>query len=69
MSISRAGADDGTTDPEDINVLNVRESEESHGSALGEPGLIILWSGNGYNKDSAWLMCHEDNVCDLGYWE
>lgn len=69
MSISRAGADDGTTDPEDVNILNVREDEDSHGSPMGEPGLIILWDGEEYDSDISWLMCHEDDVCKLGCWE
>ena len=70
MTTSHAGPGEGTEKPEDVNIMNIREQEESHGSPVGEPGLIILWDGNGYDsKDGAWLMCHEEMVCNLEYWQ
>jgi len=70
VSVSRAGPGEGTESPEDVNAINVREPEESHGSPSGEAGLVILWDGNGYDsKDGSWLMCHEDMVCSLNFWQ
>ncbi|TQQ81867.1 hypothetical protein [Halonotius roseus] len=70
MAISHAGSGEGIETPQDVNVMSIHEREASHGSPKGEPGLIVLWDGNGYDsKQGSWLMCHEEIVCNLAYWQ
>jgi hypothetical protein len=69
MKNSIAGPGEGVEMPEDVNVMDIRKPEESHGSEPGEAGLIVLWDGNGYDSNETWLMCHEDLVCNLEYWQ
>jgi hypothetical protein len=56
-------------DPENINVVSIKEREETHGSPKGEAGLVIVWGGNGYDSNTTWLSCPLDSICDLSSWE
>jgi len=70
MSVgSNAGPGEGIDEPERVDILTVEESEDSHGSPLGESGLIVVWSGNGYDSKDSWIMCPSEMVCNLGYWQ
>lgn len=66
---SLAGPGEGVERPDSVNILNIREHEESHGSPLGERGIIVLWDGDEYDSDESWIMCPREMVCNLGYWQ
>lgn len=68
-STSIAEAGDGIEAPDNINVLNIHENEDSHGSPVGESGLIVLWDGGDYDPDESWIKCDEESVCDLGAYQ
>lgn len=67
--ISHAGPGDGTDAPETVNVMDIREQEQSHGSPRGESGTIVLWDGKEYDsKEGSWIQCPDEMLCDLSTW-
>lgn len=65
MTTSHAGPTDGVENPVDVNIINIHEHEDTHGSPMGEPGVIVLWDGNEYDSETSWIQCHSDNICEL----
>ena len=56
VSVARSG--EGTENPENISNYRITAGGT-------HTGLIIRWSGNGYNRDTCWIRAHVDDIIEL----
>jgi hypothetical protein len=61
MTKSTAGAGEGVDQPDDVKSTMV--------DINGYSGIVLRWDGETYDRKKCWMMCHDDNLCNLGGWQ
>ncbi|WP_143421019.1 hypothetical protein [Halorubrum halodurans] len=66
---SSAGPRDGLKKPADIEVFRVTPEDESYMADHERPVVVVMWHGNGYERDDCWIQIDQEAACDLDSWQ